>query len=276
MAEALGRGLSSLIPQAARKHERDNEPVHELDPAVIDANPFQPRTHFDEKQLGELAASIKEHGILQSLVVMPEKNGRYALIAGERRLTAAKQVGLSKVPVIIRDSNAQEQLELALIENIQRTDLGPLERAHAYQRLIDEFSLTQVQAAERVGKSREVVANTLRFLNLPANMQDALATEKISEGHAKVLLSIKDVAKQDKVFREMLKGMTVAESTQAAKGGATKKGTLKRNAAMGAYEEQLRNALGTKVEIVGDKTKGEIKVQYYSEEELRSLMDQLT
>lgn len=279
MAETLGRGLASLISEAGRKHERADEPVHELDPAMIDANPFQPRTHFDEKQLAELAMSIKAHGILQPLVVTPGKeHGRYALIAGERRLTAARQLKLTAVPVVIRESDAQQQLELALIENIQRTDLGPLERAGAYQRLIDEFSLTQAQVAERVGKSREAVANTVRLLNLPEEMKEALAAGHVSEGHAKVLLSIKDPAKRIKVFQEMLKGMTVAESAHAARTASGKKQTpaLRRNPIMGEYEDRLRSTLGTKVEIAGDKHRGEVRVQYYSEEELRTLMDRFT
>lgn len=278
MTETLGRGLSALIP-AARKG-KGTDTVRELAPDAIDANPFQPRTDFDAKELEELKKSIAEHGILQPLVITPSKvKNRYELIAGERRLTAAKALRMKRVPVVIRAANRQQKLELALIENIQRADLNPIERALGYRKLIDEFSLTQEQVAKRVGKSRESVANGLRLLTLPDEYQQAIRAGRITEGHAKVLLSLRDEQKRREVFREMLKGLTVAESTKAVKSMHKKLHAARRSAkstAMSDYEDRLRAALGTKVELSGTEQSGEIRIHYYSEEELRSLTDQLS
>lgn len=279
MPSALGRGLSSLIPNADRTQRGANGSMQDVPPAAIAANPYQPRTQIDVRALDELTQSIREHGILQPLVVSPGKEpGRYELIAGERRLTAAKALRLPTVPVVIRDANAQHKLELALIENIQRTDLNPVERSMAYQRLIDEFSLTQAEVAQRVGMSREAVANTLRLLHLPQEMRDALGSGRITEGHAKVLLSMRDRSQQEKLFQAMLKGMTVAAGTREARKSASAR-TRKRqksSATLDEYADRLREALGTKVLIEGTEHSGTIRIEYFAEEELRNLIKEIT
>jgi ParB family chromosome partitioning protein len=287
MQTGLGRGLASLIPQARRKNNgtsspapRPGEAPQEVSPDRITVNPYQPRGPIDPEGLAELQSSIREHGILQPLVVTPtEQEGQYELIAGERRLTAARALGLKAVPVVVRDATKQQKLELALIENIQRTDLNPVERAQGYRRLIEEFSLTQEQIAERVGKARESVANTLRILHLEPEMQDALRAGKLTEGHAKVLLSVRDAAMRQKLFREMLKGMTVAEGARAARAGSGKAkqaSSALKSPLLADEEDRVRTKLGTKVEINGDETRGEIRIRYFSSEERRNLIDELS
>jgi len=188
----LGRGLGALIPdqeQAGNTGEKDHG-LRMVDVHAIQPNPRQPRAYLDETALQELAASIKEHGLLQPLVVQATEAERYTLIAGERRWRASILAGLERVPVVVKEASPQEMLELALIENIQRADLNLLEEAHAYQQLIEEFGMTQAQVAQRVGKSRPAVANTVRLLNLPPAVQQAVTDQQISGGHARALLSL--------------------------------------------------------------------------------------
>src|SRR5471030_664225 len=212
MRRALGKGLSQLIA------EQYEGPTNELPVADIVPNSRQPRTLFNEEALEELAASIREYGILQPLIVRPIAEGKHELIAGERRLRAAKLAGLKTVPVLVRSAGNQSSLELALIENLQREDINALESARAYRKLIDEFGLTQEQVAERVGKSRTVIANTVRLLRLPRRITEGLERGIITEGHARALLSFESEAQQLAVYDQILeRGMTVRDVENVAK-----------------------------------------------------------
>lgn len=289
----LGRGLGSLIPGKNNFFSASAFESRPVDDTVarsaiitvpigeIVSNKYQPRQYFAAKPLQELAASIKEHGILQPLVVVKNSAGAgYELIAGERRLRAAKLAGLAQVPVIIRPASELERLELALIENIQRADLNPIEEATSYQMLNDEFGLTHDDIARRLGKSRPVISNTIRLLGLPGEMQQALAEGAITEGHAKVLLEIKDPAKRAAVFNQVLQQkLTISDTAQEVKRVAVNRHTRKitKDPNVAAYEERLREALGTKVTIRRrGKNGGEIVIEYYGEEEFGELMRRLT
>ncbi|MDP1709774.1 MAG: ParB/RepB/Spo0J family partition protein, partial [Candidatus Komeilibacteria bacterium] len=293
----LGRGLSSLIPRKDNK-EKDNyfsastfsarplapgaavDSIHEVAVNEIVSNKYQPRTHFAEKPLQELAASIKEHGILQPLVVVSAGSGGYELIAGERRLRAAKIAGLARVPVIIREASELQKLELALIENIQRADLNPIESALAYQKLNDEFGLTHEEISKKMGKSRPAVSNTIRLLSLPDEIQQALSEGAITEGHAKVLMEIKDEAKRLVLFKQVLQQkLTISDTSQEVKKVVVARHArkLSRDPNFMAFEEDLREKLGTKVSIRRrGKNGGEIVIEYYGEEEFKDLMEKLT
>lgn len=276
---ALGKGLGSLIPQ---KKSLTSEIIPEAKGEVsevllgrIQTNSRQPRQFFSASKMEDLISSVKEHGILMPLVVTKSGNG-FELIAGERRLRAAKMLDLKKVPVIIRDVTDQEKLELALIENIQRQDLNALEEAIAYRALTDEFNLTQEDVATRVGKSRSAVANTMRLLDLPAKIQIALREGKISKSHGRTLLSEKDPEKQIALFSKMLQGdMTVraAEGRVVSKQKTIRTKFIDPN--ISAHEKKLREILGTKVTIQNKKGKGHILIEYYSEEEFLDLLDRL-
>lgn len=212
----LGRGLGALIPSQPETGPAD-EVGQGLRMAAVDAiqpNPHQPRAHIQEESLHELADSIKEHGLIQPLVVQEEADGRYTLIAGERRWRASRQAGLEQVPVVVKETTPQKMLELALIENIQRADLNPLEEAHAYQELIEVFGLTQAQVAQQVGKSRSAVANMVRLLNLPANVQQAVTDEAISGGHARALLPLADEQAQTSVMNQILRASLSVRQTE--------------------------------------------------------------
>ncbi len=219
----FSKGLGALIPNKVKKIEvpgvKHSDAIYYVDIAKITPNPYQPRKEFDLEALKSLSESIKDYGILQPLVVSKNEkvnslgaSVEYQLIAGERRLTAAKMAGLKEVPVIMRQTSSQEKLELSLIENVQRADLNPIERALAYKRLETEFRLGQKEIARVAGRSREGVANTMRLLSLPPNIIQAVRDGKISEGHARAILGLKEVAKQDKVFQAVLaQGLTVRE-----------------------------------------------------------------
>ncbi|MBU4217136.1 ParB/RepB/Spo0J family partition protein [Candidatus Parcubacteria bacterium] len=284
----LGRGLGSLIPQKSAKQplvvrdEHDeivpyNGGVLMISPDEVIANVFQPRHKFTDYKLDELAASIREHGIIQPLIVGSKKNGKYELIAGERRLRASKLAGLKEVPVVIKDVADQDKLELALIENIQREDLNPIDCAMSYRRLIDEFKLTQEDVAKKVGKSRPVVANTLRFLNLPEEIKLALIDGKITEGHAKYIIGIEGEVKQMKLFRQILHtGLTVGDtSTEVRKMGGTKQARVKINYLDKDKEFAIREFFSAKAEIKRSGKGGQIVVHFYSDEELNGLMDKI-
>ena len=241
-------------------------------------NPHQPRLTFDDAKLEELAQSIKEHGILQPLIV--SRNGdQYELIAGERRLQAAKRVGLETVPVVVRDASEQEKLELAIIENIQRHNLNPIEEAKAYLRLIDEFGMQQEGVAKKMGKSRSVVANTLRLLHLPIEIQRAVAEGKISEGHAKALLAIENPEKQRAVFDLIIKEeLTVRETEVKVRSISVKphvRSTALLNPDILSRAEHLTQILGTKVKIAPAGKGGKVVIEYYSPEDLDGLLHRL-
>jgi len=285
MANALGKGLGSLIPQ---KNETMTEKVIpsarrevlEVPLEKISVNPHQPRKYFSPSDLEDLVNSIKEHGIMQPLVVTRKGDG-FELIAGERRLRAAKTLGEETVPVIVRDATEQEKLELALIENIQRQDLNAVEEATSYKALIDEFTITQEEVASRVGKSRSAVANIIRLLDLPEHMLKALQRGKITKSHARTLLSESDKDAQEALFQKMLSGgVSVREaearvsSPKGKSSGSKSSGSKDPNIA--AHEKRLREILGTKVGIQEKKGKGKISIEFYSKEELLDLLDRLS
>ena len=282
MANGLGRGLNSLIPPrsqagpnntAAPVPERAESGVLEVPPEAIAVNPRQPRQKFADQGMAELCESIREYGIIQPLIVSPEKDG-YELIAGERRLRAARTLGLKKVPVILRRAKEQEKLEVALIENIQRENLNPIELAEAYRQLIDEFSLTQEQVAKRVGKSRPVVTNSLRLLSLPEEIRLALIEGRVSEGHAKYLAGFDSENKQMGLFRKILNGkLTVADTDKAARQmGGTKAARIKINYGDKDKEFALREFFGAKAEIRRRGRGGQIIIDFYSDEELNEII----
>jgi len=264
----LGRGLDSLIPIDEALYE-DNSRIssdNEIDVEIIDPNPKQPRQDFKEEALAELAASIREHGILQPLLVSKADNNRYQLIAGERRLRAAKITGLKKVPVIIRSLDDQSKLEIALIENVQREDLNPLESAVSYKKLIDEFNLTQEEVAKKVGKARTTVTNTIRLLSLPGEIKRGLIEGKITEGHARNLLSLKTKEDQlnlyEQIIRDGLNVRTVEQKT------SRKTAKHEKDPDFQAAENRMSEALSTKVEIKRSKKGGQVIISYYSAEDL--------
>ena len=299
----LGRGLSSLIPQKAKKISEPEAdfnyfgsqgnavgdriaPVaspkllddREIEISRIVPNPHQPRFHFDEIKLQELSDSIKEHGIIQPIVVSRNADGGFEIIAGERRFQAAKLAGLLKVPVIIREVTEQQKLELAIIENIQRHDLNPIEEAKSYQKLIDEFDLSQDEAAKKLGKSRSTVANKLRILSLPVEIQKALMEEKITEGHAKAILAISEPEKQKALFELILKsGLTVRQTENKTKEVSVR--THNRNVNIDpetkAVEDDLSQTLNTKVKLQKSGAGGKIVIEFYSEEELGNILEKI-
>lgn len=264
-----------VTPQIA---DANKTSLSEIPIGKIVPNPHQPRLNFDDAKLEELARSIKEHGILQPLVVS-QSGDQYELIAGERRLQAAKRVGLETVPVVIRDASEQEKLELAIIENIQRHNLNPIEEAKAYLRLVDEFSLQQEEVAKKMGKSRSVVANTLRLLHLPIEIQRAVVEGKISEGHAKALLAIENPEKQRAVFDLIIKEeLTVRETEVRVRSMSTNPHT--RSAALlnpdiVSRAEHLTQVLGTKVKIAPTGKGGKVVIEYYSPDDLDGLLRRL-
>ncbi len=241
-------------------------------------NPHQPRIRFSEEKLMELAQSIREHGILQPLIVT-RSGENFELIAGERRLQAAKIAGLSKVPVMIREAGDQEKFELAIIENIQRHDLNPIEEARAYERLSREFQLSQESIAKKMGRSRSAIANTMRLLQLPVDVQRAVADGKISEGHAKALLSIENPEKQRALFEMIVRlGLTVRETELKSRDASTRppKRVSSKDPEIEARESALSEIFGTKVRIAKTTGGGMIRIDYFSDEEFRNIFSKLT
>jgi ParB family chromosome partitioning protein len=284
---ALGRGLGSLIPQKVNKQAGDQitpavsvvdegDKIWHVDPKLIKANDQQPRQDFNDAGLNELAQSIKQYGILQPLVVSKLGNG-YQLITGERRLRAARKINLPTVPVIIRAADEQNRLELALIENIQRQDLNPLELAMAYRRLADEFNLTLEQVAQRLGKSTAVIANTIRFLNLPEEIQRALVAGRISEGHAKIFVGFDSEAKQFELFHKIVANkMTVAQAAvETQKMGGTKQARIKDNVGDREREAKLREFFGVRAVVKRKDRGGQIIIDFGNDEELGEIMKKM-
>ena len=259
------------------------ENTSEVAITAIVPNPRQPRRHFDEGALHDLAASIKEHGIIQPLLVRPAGPGQYELIAGERRLRASKLAGLKVVPITVRSTTNEVSLELALIENIQREDINAMECARAYRQLIDEFDLTQEQVAAKVGKSRVAITNTLRLLKLPTRIQTAVNGGEISEAHARALLGFESDAHMLAVFDQVLeKGLTVKDVEQRAKSVTrpTKKGTSAKTAPLmesdpnnAALEEALSTFFGASTKIKKGEIGGELSIQFYSDDDLDRILD---
>ena len=277
---ALGRGLGALIPKGPPAGDAPGG-VMEIELTRITPNEFQPRKTFSDGPLAELAASIKSKGVIQPVVVRKNKAGGYELIAGERRFRASKLAGLKKIPAIVKDVAPDEVLELALIENIQREELNPIETAEAYDRLIREFGLRQEEMADKVGKDRSTVANFLRLLELPGDVKRDLAEGAMSMGHAKAILSVDEPAKRMQLRREIItRGLSVREAEALARGmkapGAMKARPKKAPAAQVAMlEDELKRALGTKVHIKAKGKGGKIEIEYYSPDELERLLDVL-
>ncbi len=278
--QALGKGLGALIPDLSTLDEKDRKALGISDITLdrIVPNEYQPRKHFDDDKLKELAASIKEQGVIQPIIVHRVGSG-YQLIAGERRWRASRLAGLKTIPAIVKEATKRELLEMALIENIQREDLNPLEAAEAYKRLQDEFKLTQEDLAKRVGKERSTVTNFLRILSLPKEIKQDLAAGSISMGHAKALLSLERVRDQVQVAAWIVKkGLSVrdAESIAAKIKNPPKEKKSRQNADLKAVEEKLKKSLGTKVSIVSTARGGRIVIEYYSPEELDRLLEKIS
>jgi ParB family chromosome partitioning protein len=274
----LGKGLDALIP--ASDSAVPVRGINLLPVTQISPNPKQPRSSFNEDELIELANSIREHGVIQPLVVTKgQEPDQYLLIAGERRLQAARLAGLAKVPAIIRDVAEHEFLLLALVENVQRADLSPLETAEAYKHLQDEFKFTQEQVADRVGKSRVAVTNTLSLLELSMAVKGALAAGKISEGHARALKGLSHQSQSaalQTVINKELNVRQTEELTRKLKGTRpTKKTKPPIDPSVVELQERLRDELGTKVKVNHGKKGGFINIFYYSDEELNALVDKL-
>ncbi len=277
---SIGRGLGALIAPTLFKKKYDDslksERVWMVPVSEIKPHPHQPRRDFKPNELQELADSIRQHGILQPLLVSEKADGGYEIIAGERRWRAASLAGLATLPVIVKELAESQKLEVALIENIQRQDLNALEEAFAYKRLIEEFGLTQQGVAEKVGRSRPAIANTIRLLELPPEAQAALVAGKITTGQARALLGIADRAQQLEILSSMLgEKITVREiEREAQKRGG--RGTLRRDPNLLYLEEKLRQALGTKVAITQKGERGSINISYYSKEELAEIVKKIT
>lgn len=279
----LGKGLEALIPSKDADDE-SLDPTGVLDVPIdaISTNPHQPRRGFDHEELHELATSIEEHGVIQPVILVPKKDrdGEFALIAGERRLKAARIAGLDTIPAILREASNQDQLLVALIENVQRTDLSPLETASAYQKLSQVFGLSHQEIGERVGKSRTTITNMLRLLDLPDIVQQALRKGQISTGHARALLSLETTKSQAAALQTILtKDLNVRQAEALVKKLQGKRKTKKSSRRSLSPElldiqEQLQSNLGTKVNLKQGKSgKGTITIHFYSDEELNSLLD---
>lgn len=273
----LGKGLDALIPGA--DSQLPEHGIADIPTELITTNPRQPRSRFSQDELNELAASIREHGIIQPLILtQSEEAGNYTLIAGERRLLAAQLAELEKVPAIIRDASDQDLVELALVENVQRADLGPLETAEAFRQLTEDFGLSHEEIASRVGKNRTTVTNTLRLLKLPEDVKNSLALGDISEGHARALLSLPSAQAQSTVLQTILKNnLTVRQTEDLIRklSGAKKqkKPEPVSDPELRALEDRLRQHLGTRVTFKKRRTGGTLMIHYYSEEELNTLID---
>ncbi len=278
----LGRGLESLIPPPIKERGAEDQPYRTVSVDAIVPNRLQPRTVFDEEKLRELADSIRSQGVLQPLIVVAMPDGRYELIAGERRLRASRMAELDEVPVIVKSADDEGLLALAIIENIQREDLNAIEEARAYQELIEQFNYTQEEASAKVGKSRVAVANTLRLLKLPRLVQDDVASGRYSAGHARALLGLPGLHEQlkmrERIVREMPTVRDVEKMVQSRTAGATRK---KRSQTpltpqMNALSESLKQALGTKVRIEPTGKGGKLTIEYYSAQDLDRIYRHIT
>ena len=278
----LGKGLSALISEDFSIENEGNAGVMELKVTQIEPDPEQPRKDFDEEKLALLASSIQAHGVIQPLIVSEQSNGFYQIIAGERRWRAAKLAGLQSVPVIVRQYSKEQSAEVALVENLQREDLNPIEEARGYKTLMDEFSLTQQQVAEKVGKSRPAVANALRLLHLPESVQDMVVYGELSSGHARAISGISDTelqidiaqkaAAQDLSVRQVEK--MISQMAQAKAAVKTEEPVdMNLQTQLKGIQTDLQSYLGTKVKLVAGKKKGKIEIEYYDLSELERVID---
>ncbi|HUE99100.1 MAG TPA: ParB/RepB/Spo0J family partition protein [Anaerolineales bacterium] len=276
----LGKGLDALIP-TGQKTSGGEGGITQVPVDLIQRNPRQPREKFDIEELENLAVSIREHGVIQPIIVSPGKNEIYTLIAGERRLQAARKAGLKTVPVVIRHATDQQLLELALIENVQRADLNAIEEAEAYQHLAKEFKLSHETIASRVGKSRVAVTNTMRLLDASAAVKQALVDGRITEGHARALLALNTAKAQETLLNQIVNlDLSVRQTEALTRKYAGQKPASKKRAGPSAdvtdVERRLRSSLGTKVSLRHGKKGGTVTIYYYSDEELDSLLEKLT
>jgi len=280
--KALGKGIDALL--GGDQHAEASS-IAEVALADLRPNPEQPRHDFNESALRELADSIREKGVLQPVLAEADDGGGYVIVAGERRVRAARLAGLERIPVVVRQFTAEEKLEIALIENVQREDLSPIEEAHAYKRLMEIASLSQEQVAQKVGKDRSTVANTIRLLKLPEDAQSALDKGTISPGHARALLMLVNVSDQQVLLRRIVdKGISVREAEEMAgalnrgkKGAHTESRTASgSNRRAGPdirdLEQRLIEKLGTKVEVKGSASKGKIQISYFSADDLERIL----
>ncbi len=276
----LGRGLNSMLSDAGSVKTEGTSSINEIEIVKIKANPNQPRTHFDEEALAELASSIKELGIIQPITLRLLNDGMYQIISGERRFRASQMIGLEKIPAYIRTAADQEMMEMALIENVQREDLNPIEIALSYQRLIEDYNLTQERLSERVGKKRPTITNYVGLLKLPAEIQMAVKSKTIDMGHAKALSSIKDVATQLRAYEQIVKGnLTVRKAEELARQASAEKTEPEKavqtnGASFEKLENELSSFLKTNVQIKANaKGKGSISIQFKNNEELAQLLE---
>jgi ParB family chromosome partitioning protein len=276
---ALGRGLGALIPDLSTIGDTEKKAlgIMEIELDKIIPNEYQPRKVFDEAKLKELAASIREQGIIQPIIVQ-QAGGGYALIAGERRWRAARLAGLATIPVLVKEATKREVLEMALIENIQREDLNPLEAAEAYKRLQDEFKITQEDLAKRVGKERSTITNFLRLLGLPKEIKQDLAKGSLTMGHAKALLSLERVRDQIQAAAMIVKGglsVREAEALASKLKNPPHEKRIRVSHELRSIEDKLKKALGTKVSISAKSKGGRIVIEYYSAEDLDRIIEKV-
>lgn len=276
MKKALGKGLGAFIPEefGIIKEER----YAELDVTQLKPNPLQPRMKFDEDSLNELAQSIRESGVVQPVLVVQEE-GHFKIIVGERRWRAAQKAGLKKIPVMIRNLPPEKQLEIAIIENIHREDLNPLEIALAYQKMSQDLNYTQQEIADKVGKDRTSITNYLRLLKLPQEIQDALGDGNLSMGHARAILALEDSEAQLAAFRQIMdKGLSVRSSEKLANKLKERPPRVQRSLEdpdLHALQEDLLKSLGTKVLISGNRNKGTLKIFYFSLDDLNRIYERI-
>ena len=274
--KALGKGISALIP--GKESERHKEEIIYVQTDQIKPNPFQPREDFDVLSIEELAQSIKEKGVIQPLLVR-RKGDYYELIAGERRLRAARSLNLEEIPIIIKDVEDRDSLELALIENIQRQGLNPIEEAHAYQYLIDKFQVTQEKISAVLGKARVSITNTLRILKLPQEIQEEMKKGRLSFAHGRALLEIEDLNQQRRLAQEVIsKDLSVRElenliKTHQPKGIKRRMGQSLREPYLAVLEEEMQHILATKIRISKRKKRGHILIEFYSQEDLERIVN---
>lgn len=274
MKKGLGKGLGALITSADMSNEESF--IKEIKINEIEPNLNQPRKNFNNEKLAQLSESIKQHGVVQPIIVKKEDE-TYRIIAGERRWRAARLAGLVTVPVVVRDVNNKELMELALIENIQREDLNPIEEAEAYERLMQEYNMTQEEISGTVGKSRPAIANSMRLLNLSDKIKGYVIGDEMSSGHARALLAISDVKLQEKVAEEIIRReLNVRETEKLIKkyiDVGKKKNTAKLNEEYADIEDKLKNIFGTKVKLLANNKKGKIMIEYYSNDELDRIIE---
>lgn len=277
--KALGRGLDALLPSARQTVEPERGDIQQLRLDAIVPNRYQPRQQFSEAELADLAKSLKENGLLQPILVRRKGDGIFELIAGERRLRAAKLAGLEKIAAVIRNCSDQESMVLALVENLQRDDLNPMDTARAYHRMVNEFALTQDAVAEKVGRDRSSIANMLRLMTLPPEIQELVESNQLTTGHAKVILGLVAPEAQIDLARRIVQGrLSVREAERLLQHQSDGRRQAKRTVrppARSDLEERLQKRLGTRVHIEKGRRGGKIIIQYFSSEELDGIVEKI-